>query len=231
MILERGEGPIESVELRGLERAAPSDAVLEAIAEADAIVIGPSNPVISIGPILALPGMREALRARAGAGGGGEPVRGRPLGEGTDRGVLRAGRHRAERGRRGAAPTPTCSTGSWPTSRWTATPGARDRHAHGQRRRPRARLAREVLDFAALGCAADAVRCAHGTHDRHPACQELRRCEAAPRRRARHRRAPGARTGDVQRRDQHPAPRAGTRRDRRGHARPGRRVRRVRRAA
>ena len=63
MIVERGEGPVESVELRGLERAPPSDAVLQAIAEAEAIVIGPSNPVISIGPILALPGMREALRA------------------------------------------------------------------------------------------------------------------------------------------------------------------------
>ena len=63
MILERAEGSIESVELRGLDRAAPSDAVLEAIAAAEAIVIGPSNPVISIGPILALPGMREALRA------------------------------------------------------------------------------------------------------------------------------------------------------------------------
>jgi LPPG:FO 2-phospho-L-lactate transferase len=63
MILERGEGPVESLELRGLHRAPPSDAVLQAVAEADAIVIGPSNPVISIGPILALPGMREALRA------------------------------------------------------------------------------------------------------------------------------------------------------------------------
>jgi LPPG:FO 2-phospho-L-lactate transferase len=63
MILERGEGPVESVELRGLERARPSGAVLQALAEADAIVIGPSNPVISIGPILALPGMREALSA------------------------------------------------------------------------------------------------------------------------------------------------------------------------
>jgi LPPG:FO 2-phospho-L-lactate transferase len=62
MIVERAEGPVEAVELRGLERAAPSDAVLEAIAAADAIVIGPSNPVISIGPILVLPGMREALR-------------------------------------------------------------------------------------------------------------------------------------------------------------------------
>jgi LPPG:FO 2-phospho-L-lactate transferase len=62
MIVERAEGRIDDVELRGLERARPSDAVLQAIAEADAIVIGPSNPVISIGPILALPGMREALR-------------------------------------------------------------------------------------------------------------------------------------------------------------------------
>ena len=66
MIVERAEGPVESVELRGPEARAPSDEVLQAIAEADAIVIGPSNPVISIGPILALPGMREALRgARA----------------------------------------------------------------------------------------------------------------------------------------------------------------------
>jgi LPPG:FO 2-phospho-L-lactate transferase len=62
MIVRRAEGPIEGVELRGLERARPSDDVLLALAEADAIVIGPSNPVISIGPILALPGMREALR-------------------------------------------------------------------------------------------------------------------------------------------------------------------------
>ena len=63
MIVEGAEGKIEGVGLRGLERARPSDAVLQAVAEAEAIVIGPSNPVISIGPILALPGMREALRA------------------------------------------------------------------------------------------------------------------------------------------------------------------------
>jgi LPPG:FO 2-phospho-L-lactate transferase len=62
MIVEQARGPIDGVELRGLHRAAPSDGVLQAIAEAEVIVIGPSNPVISIGPILALPGMREALR-------------------------------------------------------------------------------------------------------------------------------------------------------------------------
>jgi LPPG:FO 2-phospho-L-lactate transferase len=61
MIVERAEGPIEVVELRGVEKARPTDAVLDAIARAEAIVIGPSNPVISIGPILALPGMREAV--------------------------------------------------------------------------------------------------------------------------------------------------------------------------
>jgi LPPG:FO 2-phospho-L-lactate transferase len=63
MIVEHAEGPIEAVELRGLESARPSAAVLQAIAEAEVIVIGPSNPVISIGPILGLPGIREAFRA------------------------------------------------------------------------------------------------------------------------------------------------------------------------
>jgi LPPG:FO 2-phospho-L-lactate transferase len=61
MIVERAAPPIEGVELRGLERARPTDEVLEALARADLIVIGPSNPIISIGPILALPGLREAL--------------------------------------------------------------------------------------------------------------------------------------------------------------------------
>jgi LPPG:FO 2-phospho-L-lactate transferase len=62
MILERGAEP-EAIELRGIEAARPTPEVLAAIEQADAIVIGPSNPVISIGPILALPGMRAALSA------------------------------------------------------------------------------------------------------------------------------------------------------------------------
>jgi LPPG:FO 2-phospho-L-lactate transferase len=65
MIVERGEGPIEAVELRGVAEARPTDVVLQAIIRAEAIVIGPSNPVISIGPILELPGMRAALREAA----------------------------------------------------------------------------------------------------------------------------------------------------------------------
>ncbi len=61
LILDRGEAPIESVEVDGLAEAAPTPEVLDAIASAEAIVIGPSNPVISIGPILSVPGMREAI--------------------------------------------------------------------------------------------------------------------------------------------------------------------------
>jgi LPPG:FO 2-phospho-L-lactate transferase len=61
MIVEGAPAPIEAVELRGVEGARPTDEVLAALAEAEAIVIGPSNPVVSIGTILALPGMREAL--------------------------------------------------------------------------------------------------------------------------------------------------------------------------
>jgi LPPG:FO 2-phospho-L-lactate transferase len=63
MIRERGEGPVDGVEYRGIEAAAPPAAALEAIAGARALVVGPSNPVISIRPILAVPGMTEALRA------------------------------------------------------------------------------------------------------------------------------------------------------------------------
>jgi LPPG:FO 2-phospho-L-lactate transferase len=63
MIRERGAGPVEGVELRGIEDARPTPEALDAFAHARAIVIGPSNPVISIGPILAVPGMREAIAA------------------------------------------------------------------------------------------------------------------------------------------------------------------------
>jgi LPPG:FO 2-phospho-L-lactate transferase len=65
MIRERAAGPVEDVALHGIEAAQPTPAVLAAIASARAIVIGPSNPVISIGPILAVPGMRDALGAAA----------------------------------------------------------------------------------------------------------------------------------------------------------------------
>jgi LPPG:FO 2-phospho-L-lactate transferase len=63
MIQARAQGPVDDVAFHGIRSARPTPEVLEAIAAARVIVIGPSNPVASIGPILELPGMREALRA------------------------------------------------------------------------------------------------------------------------------------------------------------------------
>jgi LPPG:FO 2-phospho-L-lactate transferase len=63
MIRERGEGPVDGVELQGVEAARAPQAVLDAIAGARAVIIGPSNPVISIRTILEVPGTADALRA------------------------------------------------------------------------------------------------------------------------------------------------------------------------
>jgi LPPG:FO 2-phospho-L-lactate transferase len=61
MIRHRAQGPVEDVEFHGAAAATPTPEVLDALQEARAIVIGPSNPVISIGPMLAVPGLREAI--------------------------------------------------------------------------------------------------------------------------------------------------------------------------
>jgi LPPG:FO 2-phospho-L-lactate transferase len=65
MIKARGEGPVDDVDFRGAVAAGPSPEVAEAIASASAIVIGPSNPIISIGPILETAGVREAIVSSA----------------------------------------------------------------------------------------------------------------------------------------------------------------------
>ncbi len=61
LILDGGEPAVAGVELEGIEGAEPTPEVLDSLRSAEAIVLGPSNPVISIGPILAVPGMREAI--------------------------------------------------------------------------------------------------------------------------------------------------------------------------
>jgi LPPG:FO 2-phospho-L-lactate transferase len=65
LVAEHAEAPVEGIELQGIGEARPTPEVLSAIAEADAIVIGPSNPVISIGPIVSMPGVRDAIAASA----------------------------------------------------------------------------------------------------------------------------------------------------------------------
>jgi len=63
LILDGGTPEVQGVDLDGVAEAEPTKEVLEALRWAEAIVIGPSNPVISIGPILAVPGVTEAIAA------------------------------------------------------------------------------------------------------------------------------------------------------------------------
>lgn len=65
LVREACEPAIRTIEYRGIERAQPGPGVREAIRAADLVVIAPSNPVISIGPILAVPGLRAELIAAA----------------------------------------------------------------------------------------------------------------------------------------------------------------------
>ena len=98
MIKRRGEGPVEDVDFRNARAAAADPGGPRRAADARAIVIGPSNPVISIGPILALPGVAQAIARQRGAGRRRQPARSRPGAQGPDRGVHAVGRaHRAQR--------------------------------------------------------------------------------------------------------------------------------------
>ncbi|WP_084962185.1 2-phospho-L-lactate transferase [Thermoactinospora rubra] len=76
----RASVPAESFALIGIDTARPAPGVLEAIAEADVVLLPPSNPVVSIGTILQVPGIRDALLAKTVVGVspiiGGAPVRG-----------------------------------------------------------------------------------------------------------------------------------------------------------
>lgn len=64
LVKRRAEPVVRGIRFDGVEKARPAPGVLEAIREAGRIVICPSNPLISIGPILAVPGIRDALRTR-----------------------------------------------------------------------------------------------------------------------------------------------------------------------
>ena len=102
MIRQGASGPVEGVDFRGAKAAGAAPEALDALATARAIVIGPSNPVISIAPILAVPGIEDAAAGLECPGGGGEPHRRRRGREGTDGGVHGLGRTPAHRaGRRG----------------------------------------------------------------------------------------------------------------------------------
>jgi LPPG:FO 2-phospho-L-lactate transferase len=63
-VRERAEPQVTAVRFDGADGARPAPGVLTALASAETVLVCPSNPVISIGPILAVPGIRDALRAR-----------------------------------------------------------------------------------------------------------------------------------------------------------------------
>jgi LPPG:FO 2-phospho-L-lactate transferase len=56
--------PVTSVRFAGVESSLPAPGVLDALAAAERVVICPSNPIVSVGPVLAVPGVREAVAAR-----------------------------------------------------------------------------------------------------------------------------------------------------------------------
>jgi LPPG:FO 2-phospho-L-lactate transferase len=60
------QDPVNSVRFAGVSDAEPAPGVIDAITSADAVLIAPSNPITSIGPILAVPGIRDALRRARG---------------------------------------------------------------------------------------------------------------------------------------------------------------------
>jgi LPPG:FO 2-phospho-L-lactate transferase len=64
LVKHRAEPMVKNIRFAGAQSARPAPGVLEAISEAARIIICPSNPLISIGPILAIPLVREQLRAR-----------------------------------------------------------------------------------------------------------------------------------------------------------------------
>lgn len=70
----RAAVPAQRFVLAGLERAQPAPGVLEAIREADVVLLPPSNPVVSIGIILTVPGVREALRETSAPVVGVSPI-------------------------------------------------------------------------------------------------------------------------------------------------------------
>jgi LPPG:FO 2-phospho-L-lactate transferase len=83
---------VKAVRFEGVERARPAPGVLRAIAESDAILLCPSNPIVSIDPILAVPGMADAVRAVRDRVAGVSPiVLGAPLRGMADRLLPAAG--------------------------------------------------------------------------------------------------------------------------------------------
>ena len=99
----RHDVPVRGVRFDGADAARPAPGVMEALGEADTIVVCPSNPVVSIGPVLAVPGVREALVERRDRVVARVAHCGRRGTQGPGRSAHGRAGNRAFRGRRGPA--------------------------------------------------------------------------------------------------------------------------------
>ncbi|MET0821340.1 MAG: 2-phospho-L-lactate transferase [Aeromicrobium sp.] len=70
----RAAVPVRQVVIRGIETASPAPGVVEAITSADVVILPPSNPIVSIGPIAAVSGIRDALRSTTAPVVGVSPI-------------------------------------------------------------------------------------------------------------------------------------------------------------
>ena len=132
MIREGAAGLVEGLEYRGAEQARPSEQALEAIARARAIVIGPSNPLASIAPILAVAGINEALRAATAPVVAVSPIVGGEVLKGPTASFMAFAALELQRRRRGRLLRRAARRDRRRRRRRTARDAA-DRHAHGRR--------------------------------------------------------------------------------------------------
>jgi LPPG:FO 2-phospho-L-lactate transferase len=127
----KGIDDVKAVSFAGVEEARPTPASLLALRDADVIVFAPSNPVVSIGPILAMPGIREAIAGRRGrAVGVSGIVGGSPLSGMADRLMPAAG---LEVSAAGAAAAYRDLLDGWVIDRIDAPLGARIERESGMR--------------------------------------------------------------------------------------------------
>jgi LPPG:FO 2-phospho-L-lactate transferase len=73
-VKRHAEDAVKGIRFEGIERAAPAPGVIDAIERADVLLLCPSNPVVSLGPILSVPGVHDSVAARSGPVVGVSPI-------------------------------------------------------------------------------------------------------------------------------------------------------------
>ncbi len=86
----RASATVTGLRFPGAPEARPAPGVIEAIAEADAVIVAPSNPFVSIDPLLAVPGVRDALEAADGARAAVSPIVGGEAVKGPAAAIMRS---------------------------------------------------------------------------------------------------------------------------------------------